>query len=135
MGTDSAHRAVAKELDQGGEPYSASDLGVPLASLLSGMGCPVGTEGPFEQEDKGNKSPCPAPPHSTLVASPSRDRDSRMVLQVEAISEMDCHSSSRVSLPASDMTGHKEVSSAREAQPSLSPAYLLFSILLQTHFC
>lgn len=39
-----------------------------------------------------------------LVASPSRDSDSRMVLQVEAISEMDCHSSSRVSLPASDIT-------------------------------
>lgn len=59
------------------------------------------------------------------VASPSRDSDSRMVLQVEAISEMDCHSSSRVSLPASDMTRHKEVGSAREAQASLPPAHLL----------
>lgn len=46
------------------------------------------------------------------MASPSRDSDSRMVLQVEAISEMDCHSSSRVSAPASDMTGHR-----RRAQP------------------
>lgn len=43
-----------------------------------------------------------------LVASPSRDSDSRIVLQVEAISEMDCHSSSRVSLPASDITAIKE---------------------------
>jgi hypothetical protein len=53
---------------------------------------------------KGRKSPIPASPPSALVASPSRDSDSKMVLQVEAISEMDCHSSSRVSLPASDMT-------------------------------
>lgn len=37
------------------------------------------------------------------MGCPSRDSDSRIVLQVEAISEMDCHSSSRVSLPASDI--------------------------------
>lgn len=108
-----------KGLDQGGAPYSASDFGVPLASPLSGMDCPVGKEGPFEQVGEGNKSPIVAPPSALSMASPSRDRDSRMVLQVDAISEMDCHSSSRVSLPASDMTGHKKVGSARKAQAGL----------------
>lgn len=63
---------------------------------------------------RGSRNPIltltPSP--GVLVASPSRDSDSRMVLQVEAISEMDCHSSSSVSLPASDMT----VGSRRQAQ-------------------
>lgn len=63
----------------------------------------MGTEGPSGQGGKGRK-PHPGSARSALVASPSRESDSRMVLQVEAISEMDCHSSSRVSLPASDMT-------------------------------
>lgn len=49
-------------------------------------------------------NPRPAPLPWPLNASPSRDSDSRIMLQVEAISEMDCHSSSRASLPASDMT-------------------------------
>lgn len=81
-----------------------------MASPLSRMGCPVGTEGPSGHVKGESPTLAPAPliptpyPRSTLVASPSRESDSRMVLQVEAISEMDCHSSSRVSLPASDMT-------------------------------
>lgn len=104
-----------------------------ISTLWDGLSC--GSEGPFEQVGKGNESPVLAPPHSALVASPSRDSDSRMVLQVEAISEMDCHSSSRVSLLASDMTGHKEVGSAREAQASLPSAHLRYSALHQTHFC
>ena len=80
-----------------------------MASPRSGMGCPVGTEGPSGHVKRERPTLAPAPliptpyPRSTLVASPSRESDSRMVLQVEAISEMDCHSSSRVSLPASDM--------------------------------
>lgn len=39
----------------GQEAYSASDLGVPLASPLSGMGCPVGTEGPSGQGGQGGE--------------------------------------------------------------------------------
>lgn len=52
------HRQWAPRYSEGArwgvEPYSASDFGVPLASPLSGMGCPVGTEGPFGQAGKGN---------------------------------------------------------------------------------
>lgn len=123
---------MEKGLFLGGETYSASDFGVPLASPLSGMGCPVGAEGPFGQVGKGRKSPSLAQPRSPLVASPSRDSDSKMVLQVEAISEMDCHSSSRVSLPASDMT----VGTGRWVQPGQPrPAPPSYAHSLHTHFC
>lgn len=112
-------------------------------SPLSGMGCPVGTEGPSGQVKRESPTLAPAPlittpyPRSTVVASPSRESDSRMVLQVEAISEMDCHSSSRVSLPASDMTvgsgggfsqgsaGQAPSHSAPRTHPTLAPDSLL----------
>lgn len=69
-----------------------------MGSPGSGKGCPGGQRaGRSEEEDPGRAAP-------TQRASPSRASDSRMLLQVEAISEMACHSSSSVSLPASEMT-------------------------------
>lgn len=91
----------------------------------------MGTEGPSGHVKGESPTLAPAPliptpyPRSTLVASPSRESDSRMVLQVEAISEMDCHSSSRVSLPASDMTVGSEAGLSQRSAGQAPPTLLL----------
>lgn len=117
-----------------------SSLGV--SALGDGLSC--GDRGTVWHIKQESPTLAPAPlmptpyPWSTPVASPSRESDSRMVLQVEAISEMDCHSSSRVSLPASDMTvgsrGGLSQGSAGQA-PSHSAPRPPPPPLLQTHFC
>lgn len=119
---DGGHTGTVKGPDQGGSLTQYQALGFPWHLRSLGWAVLWGQRGHLSRLGKGIRAPVLAPSHSAPVASPSRDSDSRMVLQVEAISEMDCHSSSRVSLLASDMTGHKEVGSAREAQASLPSA-------------